>query len=319
MRSNQRKGDSYTDRLFHWLKYEEELPIKLTRTIKPKVYEIRFQDTPMILKGYRRPHVLEQQIEFFRHWNYASNLAARPLPFHQNTYTKSKLGCEWGLFEWIEGHHSSFEKQKDCQSVIHVLRQFHRTSKGIAVLAIPKDPLYIKWERRLEQFEDTRDVFLDYRRIKLFDELRDCMLKQLDVFSNHPWGELEERAWDSHEWLHGDVAHHNFIVEPGGSTKMIDFDLLHTGPVLYDYIQLGQRFLPHFYENKDQLFSLFTFVENRKLWLQGVRVPADLLREWLFSHRKSIHEDLSLSKQVKKLEKAWQKRKLFVQSTDSML
>lgn len=319
MRSNHRKGDSYTDRLFQWLKLEEGLPITLEDTIKPKVYEVRMQDTSMILKGYRRPHVLEQQIEFFQHWNYASETAARPLPFHQNTYSKSKLGCEWGLFEYIEGRHASFERQKDRLNVIKVLRKFHRTSKGIAVLAIPKDPLYIKWERRLEQFEDTRDVFFDYNKIKLFDELRECMLKQLDVFSNHPWGELEEKAWENHEWLHGDVAHHNFIIEEENSAKMIDFDLLHTGPVIYDYIQLGQRFLPSFQANHDQFLSMFTFVDNRRLWLQGVRVPADLLREWLFSYKKSLHGETSLSKQMKKLERAWSRRKMFVQSTDSML
>ncbi|MCA0969951.1 aminoglycoside phosphotransferase family protein [Halobacillus litoralis] len=319
MRSDDRKGDSYTDRLFHWLKTEQNLPITLERTIKPKVYQVRYKGKRMILKGYRRPHILTQQLEFFNHWNYAESTAARPLPFDSETYTKSKLGCEWGLFEWVEGRHAHFGKKRDQDAAIHVLRQFHRTTKGIAVLAIPKDPLYIKWERRLEQFEETRDVFYDMRRMKLFNELRTSMMKQLEKFANHPWGEVEEKAWENHEWLHGDVAHHNFMIDDAAQAKMIDFDLLHTGPFIYDYIQLGQRFLPYFYSKPADLLTQFEFVDDHKLWLQGVHVPADLLREWLFGYRKSLRGETSLSRHIRKLDKAWSNRKMFVQSTESML
>ncbi|MBA2173467.1 phosphotransferase [Halobacillus locisalis] len=319
MRTDHRKGDSYTDRLFHWLNHEEGLPITLDKVIKPKVYKIRMNHSPMILKGYRRPHVLLQQIEFFKHWNYASTLAARPIPFADRSDTKSKLGCEWGLFEWIDGKHADFGVDHDRKAAVQVMQQFHKTSKGIAVLAIPKDPLYIKWERRLEQFEETRDVFVDARKTKLFNELHTCMLQQLERFSNHPWGEVEEKAWENHEWLHGDVAHHNFLSGSDNQMSLIDFDLLHTGPILYDYIQLGQRFLPYVETKQAVLFSYFKHMENRELWLQGVRVPADLLREWLFGYRRSLRGEASFSKQLRKLDKAWSSRKMFVQSTDNML
>ncbi|ARI76941.1 aminoglycoside phosphotransferase family protein [Halobacillus mangrovi] len=319
MKTERREGDSYTDRLFHWLQHVEHIPISFEKMIKPKVYKVRYNGEPMILKGYRRAQTLHQQIDFFKHWNYAHQTAARPLPFEENVYTKSKLGCEWGLFEWLKGKHADFEKHTDREIAIKVLQQFHRTTKGIAVLAIPKDPLYIKWERRLEQFESTRDVFFDYRKNVVFDEIRESMLRHLERFANHPWGEVEEKAWENHEWLHGDLAHHNFIIHRKTNIKLIDFDLLHTGPRVYDEIQLAQRFLPYIEGRKASVLHYFQHVKDQDLWLKGVLVPADLLREWLYGYRRCVRGEASYMRHIKKLEKSWESRKMFVRYTENML
>ncbi|MGP4061581.1 phosphotransferase [Halobacillus sp. H74] len=319
MKAERRKGDSYTDRLFHWLQMEEKLPIEYEKTIKPKVYKIRFQNKPFILKGYRRLHVIQQQIEFFQHWNYAYKIAARPFPFENGVYTKSKLGCDWSLFERVEGRHAEFDNHNDRKKAVQILHQFHRTTKGIAVLSIPKDPLYVKWEKRLEHFEETRDIFSDFRKKGMYQELRSCMMDRLEKFSAHPWGEIEEKAWENHEWLHGDVAHHNFIISPDKSIKLIDFDLLHTGPRIYDHIQLAQRFLPYVESQRSTLLKYFPHIKDREIWWEGVLVPADLLREWLYGYRQSLREESTLIRHIRKLEKSWETRKKFVRYAEHML
>lgn len=319
MKVEQRKGDSYTDRLFHWLQIEERLPIEYERTIKPKVYKVLYNGEPFILKGYRRMHIIKQQIEFFEHWNYACKIAARPFPLGPGGYTKSKLGCDWTLFERIDGRHADFNRDRDRKRAVRILHHFHRTTKGIAVLSIPKDPLYVKWERRLEQFEATKDIFTDFKKQEMYRELRSYMNKRLEDFTDHPWGEVEEKAWENHEWLHGDVAHHNFIINNEKQIKLIDFDLLHTGPRLYDHIQLAQRFLPYIELRRSLLLKYFPHVEDRDIWWKGVLVPADLLREWLYGYRQSMREEATLARHIRKLEKAWGNRKKFVRYAEHML
>ncbi|REJ10710.1 aminoglycoside phosphotransferase family protein [Halobacillus trueperi] len=319
MKAEHRMGDSYTDRLFQWMQTEEKLPIEYEQTIKPKVYKVKYEGLPFILKGYRRFHVIEKQVEFFDHWNYAYKIAARPYPFYDRVFTISKLGCDWALFERVEGRHADFSRHKDRKQAVRILHHFHRTTKGIGVLSIPKDPLYVKWERRLEQFEETKDLFTELRKREMFQELHACMSKRLEDFTDHPWGEVEERAWDRHEWLHGDVAHHNFIVDADKNIKMIDFDLLHTGPRLYDHIQLAQRFLPYVELRKSTLLPYFPHVTDKEIWWKGILVPADLLREWLYGYRLSLREEASVTRHMRKLEKAWENRKKFVRYAEHML
>ncbi|MCA0982620.1 phosphotransferase [Halobacillus yeomjeoni] len=319
MRANYREGDSYTDRLFQWLKYDEKLPILLDHKIKPRVYKVNVDGMPKILKGYTRSQILLHQIEFFKSWENAGTIAAQPLPFKENIYTKSKLGCEWGLFEWVDGRHGRFENKNDRQSAIQVLKEFHDQTKGIDVLSVPKDPLYIKWEKRLEQFSATRDVFVDYGKYRLYKELDTFMKKRLESFSRHPWGEVEEKAWEQKEWLHGDVAHHNFLIDDSGRIKLIDFDLLHRGPHLYDDIQMGQRFLPHVEHRPDDLFKGFKYVEERKIWLKGLLVPADILREWLYGYRRCLRGEGTFAYYLRRTEKSWAGRQKFVRFTENML
>ncbi|UOR12174.1 aminoglycoside phosphotransferase family protein [Halobacillus amylolyticus] len=319
MTSKERKGDSYTDRLFHWLNSKEKLRISHDLTIKPKVYKAYYHNKPVLLKGYRRSRVLTQQVEFFNHWYEAGSIAAVPLAFPDGSFTKSKLGCEWGIFNWIEGRHADFKVREDRIKTYAVLRQFHRSTRGISMLSIPKDPLYIKWAERIKQFEDTEQVFHSYRKKRLYDEIHTTMEKQLSRFTDNPWGEIEQSAWEQHEWLHGDVAHHNFIIDRNQKAKIIDFDLLYTGPKLYDDIQIAQRFLPHLEGYKSEFFSLFNRVKQPRLWLQGVLVPADLLREWLYAYRRCLREEASLSLLLSKLERAWGTRKRFVRYTEYML
>ncbi|MFG6148389.1 phosphotransferase [Halobacillus sp. B23F22_1] len=319
MTPNLNKGDSYTDRLFKWLGNRKDLHVKKMVEIKPKIYKIWVGDRCYLLKGYRRSNILLQQIDFFQNWNHASELAARPSKFPTGEKSVSKLGCEWGLFEWIEGRHADFNEKEDRLKVYSCLRKFHRTSEGIEMMSIPRDPLYIKWERRLEQFKTTQEIFISYNKKTFFEEVYTTTERLLYAFSLFQWGEMERDAWEKHQWLHGDVAHHNFIVDTSNRVKMIDFDLLHVGPKVYDEIQLAHRFLPFLEDKKTSFFKLFHQVEFPQIWLSGILVPADLIREWLYGYNKYRRGDGSLSSHLDKFEEAWLRRKPFVRYTEFML
>lgn len=101
--------------------------------------------------------------------------------------------------------------------------------------------------------------------------------------------------------------------------KLIDFDLLHTGPHLYDHIQLAQRFLPCLEKDRTALISYFPHVKEKEIWWKGVLVPADLLREWLYGYRSGVREGSTMQRPMRKLEKAWESRKMFVRYAEHML
>lgn len=291
----------------------------MSTEIKPKVYKVLIDHHPVLLKGYRRPNVLKQQISFFEEWKNAESIAARPLPFPTGEMSISKLGCEWGLFTWKDGRHADFGNEMDRKKTYNCLKQFHRNTKGINTLSIPRDPLYLKWYRRLEQFSDTKHVFHSYYKKELYEEVFTMMDRLLDVFASYPWGQIEENSWNSEQWLHGDVAHHNFIIDSVGSVSMIDFDLLHRGPKLYDEIQLAHRFLPYLENDRINFFQLFKHVSYPEIWLRGSLVPADLIREWLYGYNKSRRGEEALLTHIEKFEKAWERRKQFVRYVEFML
>ncbi|UOQ46263.1 aminoglycoside phosphotransferase family protein [Halobacillus salinarum] len=319
MKTDHREGDSYTDRLFHWLQYKHDIPITIETVIKPKVFQVNMNGRKLLLKGYRRAPILQQQLDFFKEWTNASQMASCPIPFPDHTFTKSKLGCEWGLFEWLEGRHADFRSHSDRKQAGRLVKLFHRTTEGITALSIPRDPLYVKWERRLEQFKETKSAFSHYQKSNIFHEIVTVTDKQLNYFADHNWGEIEERAWENHDWLHGDLAHHNFIVDENNHMKLIDFDLLHNGPRLYDEIQLAHRFLPYLEDQRRTLLNYFRHSENNNLWLEGVLVPADLLREWLYGYKRCRAGEGSLAVHINKLEIAWEQRKMFVRYAENML
>ncbi|WP_101844430.1 phosphotransferase [Halobacillus sp. Marseille-P3879] len=319
MKTKLNKGDSYTDRLFHWLEDRKRLSITKVVEIKPKIFKIWVEEHCYLLKGYRRSTILTQQLDFFQNWKRAKDMAALPMPFPTGEHSVSKLGCEWGLFHWMDGRHANFDNPEDRKRVYNCLRQFHRSSKGVEALSVPRDPLYIKWKRRIEQFEETKEVFITHNKERFYNEVRSTSERLLYNFSLYPWGEIEQEAWQNQQWLHGDVAHHNFIINQHGGVKMIDFDLLHVGPKLYDEIQLAHRFLPFLEQNKSAFLQLFHHVEDPQLWLRGVLVPADLIREWLYGYNKCRKGEGTLSGHINKFEEAWNRRKPFVRYTEFML
>jgi len=81
--------------------------------------------------------------------------------------------------------------------------------------------------------------------------------------------------------IHGDVAHHNFILGNDG-LYLIDFDLAKMAPDILDDLQFCNRILPHLDWSLEKL-SMYKPLEKNlqeKSFLSALIYPTDLLREW---------------------------------------
>ncbi len=96
---------------------------------------------------------------------------------------------------------------------------------------------------------------------------------------------------------------------------MLDFDLLHEGPHVYDWIQFGQRQLPYC-TDVTELASLMGEWWTDAIWQRGMVFPADILRE--FNRGLGEHGIDEIAK-LKHLEFQWKRRLEFVDSFTNMV
>src|SRR5699024_7598119 len=150
----------------------------------------------------------------------------------------------WTITPFVEGEKLVYAYEKDRQRGIKALRRFHKDAKTVVISSPLKRKLfYVRWRDRLETFKKTKNYFVKHGFTTMYQDIVKTSESQLYNVSKLPWRRLEQQARKKGEWAHGDVAGHNFIY--GRDTFLIDFDLLAATPILYDYIQLGQRFLPY--------------------------------------------------------------------------
>lgn len=308
------------NRLLSFLRDYGGIELLEINKIKDHVYRVKMEnDKIFALKCFPNRKKLEHQQQFFKQWKEADKFAAPSLPFPNGEWIITDKMGNWGLFEWINGHHLSFRSHHEREKAAEILAKFHISTEGIKNPLILREPLYLKWEKRLQEFEQTRPGFCYYGKEHLFEQMVKTTRKTLKDFRYQDWGRVEEDSWNRKAWNHGDVAHHNFIFTPEGKVKLIDFDLLHMGPELYDQIQLGQRFLPYTNHSRLEVLRYFQTVRWKKEWLKGMLVPCDLLREWLFIYRKRNMGSKELEACSEWLETAWEKRRLFVEKVQLML
>lgn len=315
---NKYQGDSKWNRLLPFLS-RKEMTVEDVKKIKQDVYWVKSQGNEYALKCYESLEKLEKQHTFFEQWKEASLYAAEPLSYPDGSRVISNADGEWGLFNWLKGDHLLFSYKSDRSAASKVVQEFHASTEGIETPLLLQNPLYIKYQRRLEQFEKTFPAFSYGGNRTLFQELHQFASKTLDDFERLDWAAIEEDAWERKTWLHGDVAHHNFIRTRDGAVKLIDFDLLQMGPELYDEIQLGQRFLPHTHHSLKELTVYFHATKWKEAWLKGILVPSDLMREWLYVYRKYKRQDQKLAGHLDWLHAAWKDRKEFVEKVQHVL
>src|SRR5699024_143374 len=180
---------------------------------------------------------------------------------------------------------------------------------------IKKDLFLVRWEDRLNTFKKTASLFRDNGFEILYKDILQTMAFHLQLAAKLYWEKDEKKARLNGEWVHGDVASHNFIQNE--QTFMIDFDLLICGSQLYDYIQLGQRFLPYINWDIGELLA-YEMVSERdvKKWLSAIIIPSDVIREWLFF---LSHGSLPVKQYLSQMEKTWSKRHFFLKNAKSML
>ncbi|SFA69061.1 Phosphotransferase enzyme family protein [Lentibacillus halodurans] len=270
----------------------------------------------LILKRHHNHSRVEQQWNFFEQQS-----SYIPVPFQRFPNQKPFLydnGMYWTISPYIPGQKLNYMAERDRVEALKSIQTFHNETEGIKLrYPLKKEIFYIRWYKRLQNFRNTESIFKEYGFLGLYKDMVQTAEKHLQYVSAYNWFELERAARKSGTWSHGDVASHNFI-RYSGRIYLIDFDLLSCAPPLYDYIQLGQRFLPYLNWNAERLLS-YKIVQNKYLkpWLHALFIPSDVMREWLYY----IHSSPGrlMYGYLARMKEDWVKRQSFVKNAQNML
>lgn len=311
-----RRDEMYKNRLSSFLLNDGGLTASKISAVKAGVFYVETAaEEPLILKRHRKWTIVKQQWDFFEQ---LKNTAV--IPFHHYPNGKKIITQDqsyWTISPFISGAKLRYKHKKDRDAAVHILHRFHADARGIHVARpVSKDLFFVRWERRLQSFIKTEQFFKENGFDILYKDIIQSMhfyLKQVQQLS---WEKREREAQLHGHWLHGDVAAHNFI--QGEQTYLLDFDLLACGSQLYDYIQLGQRFLPFIDWDLDELLACRMVAEkDMKKWLTAIFVPSDIIREWLFFL--SQGSSGSVKQYLAQMEKMWMKRQFFLKNAGAML
>lgn len=320
VKNKTQRDDLIKDRLYPFLYSKGTLKLKKLYIIRSHVFLINDQEgKEFILKKHKRIEHVKQQWNFFRHIKQSKVI----VPFthfpNGNEYI-SDQHIIWTITPYIQGRKLYFEKEVDRKLAVKALKQFHNEAFKIFPTEpiIQKELFIARWRRRLNTFKETEYLFKQFGYHTLYKDIVKTMVLYLERASRIPWRDFDNDAKQNGQWIHGDVASHNFIMSNDSKVRLIDFDLLTMGLPLHDYIQLGQRFLSHIDWNIDELLA-YQMVSDRhiKYWLAGILIPSDVLREWIyFISRNSI---TSVPAYLAKMEANWIVRGHFLKMAQSML
>ena len=278
---NKQRDELMLYRLSSFFYREGKLEIQRLFVINPHVIQIATkQGENFILKGQRKKSVVEQQ------WDFLEKMDASivvPLTNYPNGRRIIEYKNNfWTIAPYIKGEKLNYSNKNDRKTAVLALNDFHDKATGIYVSRpVKRDLFIIRWYQRLHSFKKTEHLFVKYGFKHLYRVIVQTMEAQLLELKQFPWHYLEKEALQKGSWVHGDVASHNFIRNE--QVYMIDFDLLDRKTQVYDYIQLGQRFLPYINWDMNELLSYqMTGERDIKPWLTAILVPSDLLREWLY-------------------------------------
>jgi len=302
---------------FSFFKSKGDLRIMKIYRIKPHVYRVTADDTPYILKQYFTKPVVLQQWDFFDTIRDPSVVPFVPFP-NGKRYISGEHGDIYTLAPCMDGSPLSYTNEKDRIESHKILYQFQKSAQGIRLeTMIPKLPIYLKWKKRLHTFSAFKHIFDAFGRTALYDAITQKSYAILSEVKKLDWTKIEESAVQNGMWVHGDVASHNFIRD-GSKVWLIDFDLLGLSPVVYDWIQLAQRWMNDV-EAKDLLtYEGFQKSSEDPLWLHGVLYPSDVMREWI-SFMKTHPSHDRIDNYFTKMELKWMARESFVEQLNDML
>ncbi|MBP2256626.1 phosphotransferase [Virgibacillus alimentarius] len=303
-------------RLSSFLRKEGELTVQRITPIKNHVFYIESAlGKALILKSYRKLKVIEQQWHFFEQLQASFVIPFIKYPNGKKTITDGNYF--WTIAPFVRGRQLDYQHKKDRITAIKTLHAFHKKANHIYFPnQIKKDLFILRWKHRLAAFKKTEHVFQKNGFEMLYKDMVTTMHYYLKTAENLSWDKNEKDANIHGKWIHGDVASHNFIQNE--QTYMIDFDLLSCGTQLYDYIQLGQRFLPYINWDLNELCSYQMVKDkNQKKWLTSIMIPSDMIREWMFFL--SYGSSFARKQYLSQMEKTWGKRQFFLKNAKSML
>lgn len=161
------------------------------------------------------------------------------------------------------------------RNVIEVLEGLHATEEKETwwnQTTLPATSLYLKWQLRLSRIMATEELL-----IKHFgkQEVLYTLRQAEEAMAEYVHYEAE------HTVIHGDIAHHNFLIGEQG-IRIIDFDLASYADPDEEWILLLQRFMPFADYDLQQLVDehpdFLRIIEEQP---SGLRYPNEVFREWL--------------------------------------
>ncbi|MBP1968787.1 hypothetical protein J2Z83_000881 [Virgibacillus natechei] len=316
---NLTQRDEVKDRLSSFLFKEGGLSIHDLFCINFTVFYIQTTDgEEFLLKRHNKKDSVEQQWDFFTGIGKSNVIPFQGYPNGRKIISMNNY--YWTISPFIQGKKLDYNSTEDRKQVVTSLQEFHYRAQGIHLeKPLTKELLFIRWYQRLLLFKKTSSIFKENGFENLYKDIVQTTVTHLRFVTQFPWEEYERKAKNQGRWIHGDVASHNFLRNKTDKrTYLIDFDLLQCTTPLYDYIQLGQRFLPYLRWDPEKLLS-FKMVQDSEIkpWLYAVFIPSDILREWLhFLYKKPVS---SPSHYLSQMEKTWVKRQDFVKNAKLML
>ncbi|GAB3802051.1 phosphotransferase [Virgibacillus kimchii] len=316
MRNELIQRDEIINRLSSFLFKEGKLKVKKLAAIKSHVLLMETQNNrKYILKKHINKKILLQQWGFFKMIGNEYIVPFHPFPNGREFLTYNNH--YYTIAPYIEGKKLNYQSAGDRRSAVDTLKQFHENASNIHMKnPVERKQFLIKWHERFQAFKQTESLFYKYGFGHLYADIVQTTTFYFQFLSQFPWQHLEKNAKRKGTWIHGDVASHNFIRTPQ-QTIMIDFDLLHRTPQLYDFIQLGQRFLPYEKWEIDELIG-YNMVpeEHLKMWAYAMALPSDVFREWLYFLRK---KPASVFNYLNQLDNEWVHRRYFFKSIKNMI
>lgn len=311
------RDDQRINRLSSFLYWEGSIEAKIIQPIKRNIYYIEtISGNKYVLKGHSNVINLKQQWDFFDSFH-----SKEIVPFVRYPNGKNEISTGtnyyWTISPYITGRKLNYQSEVDRQRAVKTIKKFHTAASQIYVHNMVKKSLFIKrWQARLYKFIETEQLFEKEGFLYLYHDIIFLMKRYLEIVSRYPWYKEQLHAETNGTWVHGDVASHNFIQNE--KTYMIDFDLLQCTFQDYDYIQLGQRFLPHINWDVEKLLS-YKMVNEESLerFLITVFIPSDMLREWL--HFLTGKRRISVESYLQTMEQEWIKRKDFLNDSKRLL
>ncbi|WP_390356982.1 phosphotransferase [Virgibacillus halophilus] len=268
-----------------------------------------------ILKGHFHPARVKRQWDFFDCMDNKEALVPFIL-FPNGSKTIADGRVTWTISPYRKGRTLKYEDEADRKRALHATRTFHSYAKNIQLKNQQVTKVMSeRMQKRFYRFTQSASIFHEYGYDRLYTEIYKVSANLLESAFSYPWHEKMNLAKKNGRWIHGDVASHNFIHDE--TTVLIDFDLLATAPQIYDYMQLGQRFLPYIDWNLDALLA-YQMVDDHDLpiWLTMIGLPSDVMREW---HITIAKKNINTKEYLQKMGEDWAQRKIFLRNVHSML
>lgn len=318
MKSNNKHGKVNRDFPFSFLEEQGKLEIVETQLLKDNVWKIKSHATYYILKRYTSFQSVQQQYEFFKKIDHSAIIPFHPFPNGQ-PYIVDR-GCIWTLSPFVQSKSVSFHNRQDLLDASNVLHQFHQiTTRMQLSTTLLRNPLYLKWYKRYNLFLSSQPLFSYYGFHSVYMDIVKQAHHYLLLFSQLDWGRIEKDSYIKGEWIHGDVAQHNFLRSSDNKMYLIDFDLLTQAPLVYDWIQFVHRSSVCAHSGMYiKSIPVFEVYKNQPAFRIGIQIPGDFMREWI-TFIKTPNSPCNIHAYLRKFENNWHNRKKFVEEIELML